>query len=76
MTTWFGLFVPKGTPREIVNRLNDAVRTMYEDPTSKGRLDSSFLSSMPLNAAQFAERVRNDYELWKKIIAAADLRPQ
>jgi tripartite-type tricarboxylate transporter receptor subunit TctC len=35
---WFGIFVPKGTPKDIVGRLNGAAVETLEDPTVRSRL--------------------------------------
>jgi tripartite-type tricarboxylate transporter receptor subunit TctC len=36
-STWFGFFAPKGTPREIISRLNAAVEALA-DPAVRSRL--------------------------------------
>ena len=40
LTTWTGLYVPKGTPREIVNKINADVRTVAAKPEVMARLDA------------------------------------
>jgi tripartite-type tricarboxylate transporter receptor subunit TctC len=37
-STWFGFFAPKGTPREIISRLNAAAVEALADPAVRSRL--------------------------------------
>src|SRR6266403_3653056 len=43
MSTWFSLFAPKGTPREVVDQLNAFTRAVQEDADAKKRLEASFI---------------------------------
>jgi len=47
MTLWSGLWVPKGTPREIVAKLNAAAVEALNDPTVKGQFDNLGLQMPP-----------------------------
>ena len=40
LTTWTGFYVPKGTPREIVQRINADIRTVADMPEVLARLDA------------------------------------
>src|SRR5882724_4914117 len=53
MSTWFSLFAPKGTPKEIVERLNTYTRTVQEDPEAKQRLEATFMDPLPLTQGEF-----------------------
>ncbi len=76
MTTWFALFAPKGTPSDIVNALNGHVRAMYDDPAARMRLDASFLTPMPMNAAEFGSLVKAEYNEWERVVRDSGLQPQ
>jgi tripartite-type tricarboxylate transporter receptor subunit TctC len=73
---WFGLFAPRGTPRDIVNRVRDDVAAVLQMPeVQKRMLDiGGEPGGMPPDV--FAERVRREVEKWKKVAVAADLKPQ
>jgi len=72
--TWFALFAPQGTPREIIDQLNGYVRSLYDDPDSRKRLEAAFLEPMPMTAAQFAEQVKADAAKWERIVRESGVK--
>ncbi len=73
-TTWFALFAPRGTPKEIVDRLNGYARALYDDPGSKGRLEANFVDPMIMNADEFGALVKADAARWEKIVKEAGVK--
>jgi tripartite-type tricarboxylate transporter receptor subunit TctC len=71
VSTWFALFAPSGTPRDIVEELNADVRDMIVDPDSRRRLEGNFVDPAPLTAAQFAAQVKADAAKWERIERAS-----
>jgi tripartite-type tricarboxylate transporter receptor subunit TctC len=71
VSTWFALFAPRGTPRDIVEKLNADVRDMVADPDSRRRLEGNFVDPAPLTAAQFADEVKADAAKWEGIVRAS-----
>ena len=79
MTLWNGLWVPKGTPREAVTRLNAAVVEALADPAVKSRLvdlgleipERDQLTPEALAAWHKAEAGK-----WWPIIKAANIKPE
>lgn len=59
-TLWYGLAVARGTPPEIVDRLNKAVRYAQETPELIARLKTMGAETLSMTQAQFVELVRND----------------
>jgi tripartite-type tricarboxylate transporter receptor subunit TctC len=73
--SWYGLVAPKGTPREIVNKINAETRRVFDDPTfQKQVLAKSFIYSIVSSPDEFAERIRRDSEKWGKVIRAAHIK--
>ncbi|QOZ34262.1 tripartite tricarboxylate transporter substrate binding protein BugD [Bradyrhizobium sp. CCBAU 53421] len=77
MTLWSGLWVPKGTPKEIVDRLNVAAIQAMNDPAVKKQLENLGLQMPPkdqlkpeaLGAWQKAEIAK-----WWPVIKAANVK--
>jgi tripartite-type tricarboxylate transporter receptor subunit TctC len=72
--TWFALFAPRDTPREIVEQLNGYVRGLSEDPDSLRRLEATFTERMNLTAAEFADVVKQDAAKWERIVREAGVK--
>jgi len=66
---WTGLFAPAGTPRAIVNKLNEDIGRMLESPQMKEWLMSSLGGEIaPNSPEQFSAFLANDSARWQKII--------
>jgi tripartite-type tricarboxylate transporter receptor subunit TctC len=72
--TWFALFAPRGTQREIVEQLNGYIRGLGDDPDSLRRLEATFTERMPLTAAQFADLVKADAAKWERIVRESGVK--
>ncbi len=78
VSTWYGLWVRKGTPADIIARLNSAVVAALADPGMRRRLADLGLE-LPAPDQQTPEALgafhRAEIEKWWPIIKAANIRP-
>jgi len=74
MTTWFGLFVPRGTSPGIVRLLNARMQAVIEDPGARSRMLDAGIEPIGGSAQSFAERVRSDYRDWEGVVKASGLK--
>ena len=74
MSTWFALFAPSGTPKEIVETLNGFTRSLYDDPDSKKRLDAQFFDPLVLTQPEFAALVKADAVKWERIVRESGIK--
>jgi tripartite-type tricarboxylate transporter receptor subunit TctC len=72
--TWYGLFAPVGTPREIVMRLHAEVVKGLASADVKQRLSAQGFDADGNTPEQFTEVIRRDLARWQKVIAAAKIR--
>ena len=71
----FGLFAPKGTPPEVVTKLNADVQRIINDPEFYKRfLEPLVVQPLPGSLDAFAEYLRKDSPRWSKVIKAANLK--
>ncbi len=76
---WHGLWVPKGTPRNVVARLNEAVRSALADESVVRRLadqGQSVLPSSQQTPEALGEKQKAEAEKWWPIMRAANITPQ
>jgi len=67
-TAWVGAFVPKGTPRPIVNKLNADLKTVLADPDVAQKLSKLTLDPMYMTPEQFDTRLKSDYERYEQLM--------
>ncbi len=73
--SWYGLAAPKGTPRDVVDKLNAQVQRIFNDPEFRDRfLTRNFIYSIVSSPEAFAERMRLDSEKWGKVIRDAKIK--
>ena len=65
---WYGLFVPAGTPKEIVARLHGEIAKIMESAEMKERLAGLGVESAPSTPEQLAMLMRDDLVRWAKIV--------
>src|SRR3989440_2148546 len=65
-TSWYGLGAPKGTPMEIIERLNREVNASLADPKAKARFAELGAILLPGSAAGFGKLVADEHEAWSQ----------
>ena len=75
-TTWNGILVTGGTPKEIVARLNDALVRAMKTPQMKEALAKIGQDPLWSTPEEFAAFLREETEKWRKVILAAGLKAQ
>jgi tripartite-type tricarboxylate transporter receptor subunit TctC len=66
--TWVGIFAPAGTPREIVQKLNEAVLKGIGSADVRTRLDALAFEATAAPLAQTADYVRAEVAKWAKVV--------
>jgi len=73
---WNGIGAPKGTPAEIVEKLNAEINAALADPNIKGRLSGLGSTISASSTAEFGKLVAEDTEKWRNLIRAANIKAQ
>jgi tripartite-type tricarboxylate transporter receptor subunit TctC len=77
---WTGMFAPKGTPREIIVRLNGEVRKLIESVRSAGPEGKFYLQDFQVpegsTPEEMAAILRRDVEKWRRITQEIGFKPQ
>ena len=75
-TVWYGIAAPKGTPPEIVEKLNQAVNVVLANPKLQIRLAELGGEPMPMTPAEFGKLVADETEKWAKVVKFAGIKPE
>ena len=70
---YYGIYGPKGLPRDIVDKVNAGVRKALEDPAVKKRIEDTGSIIIGNTPEQFAAQIKAEYEVYKKVVASAGL---
>jgi hypothetical protein len=73
---WVGLAAPARTPRDIVDRLNDAVNKAMAEPAMQSRLKFLGMTSAAGTPGAFAETFRAEQQTWANVMKRANLTTQ
>lgn len=74
--TWFGMFAPAGTPKEIVARVNTEVIAALKAPDLLERFAAAGAEPVGSTPEQFVERIKSDAAKWAEVIKAAKVQVQ
>jgi len=74
--SWFGLFAPRGTPRDLVSQIRDDVAAVLQIPDVIQRIHAIGSEPGGQTPDEFATRIRNEIARWLKVAKAAGLKPQ
>ena len=70
-TAWFGVGMPKGTPRDIINRMNAAINKVMSEPKVRERLAE--LGGVPITGTpdDFGKIIQAETDKWAKVVKFA-----
>jgi tripartite-type tricarboxylate transporter receptor subunit TctC len=69
-SAWFGMGAPKGTPPEIINKLNSAINAALADPNIQARLADLGGAVMAGTPADFGKVIADETDKWSKVVNA------
>lgn len=70
---WGGYFAPKGTPREVILRLNQAINKILEQPAIRARLESDGAAVTANSPVQFTDFVKAEIGKYTQLIQSAGI---
>ena len=70
---YYGIVGPKGLPKEVVDKVNAAVRKALEDPAVKKRIEDIGSIVVGNTPEQFAEQIKAEFSVYKDVVAKQKL---
>ena len=73
---WYGVFVPAGTPRDIIARMNSELVKILQMPDVKTRLLESGIEALHSTPEQFAVYIQSETKRWAKVVKDSGARAE
>lgn len=74
VSSWVGLSAPKGTPPEVVQKVNAALQAALKDGPLMKKLEVEGMTALPGTPQQYAQLVRSDTERWGQLVRSLNLK--
>jgi tripartite-type tricarboxylate transporter receptor subunit TctC len=71
-----GIGVPRGTPADIIARLNTEINAGLDDPKIKAQFAQLGTETVPLTSAEYGKIIVEETEKWGKVIRGAGIKAQ
>ncbi|HTG97302.1 MAG TPA: tripartite tricarboxylate transporter substrate binding protein [Burkholderiales bacterium] len=76
VTLWFGLWAPAGTPAAVVQKLNQSINAIVQEPQVREQFARLGMQPSPMKPEEFARFVRGEIEVYRRIVQQAGIEPQ
>ena len=74
--TWYGLLVPAGTPRAIIDRLNKETAKLLESAAVREQFTPQGLEAAPTSPDEFGAYLKSEVAKWGKVVKASGAKPE
>jgi tripartite-type tricarboxylate transporter receptor subunit TctC len=74
ITSWFGIFVPAGTPNELVNKLNADIQAVLKQPDTQAKIEQAGFTAAGGTRDEFTKLIANDTAVWGKAVRATGFK--
>jgi tripartite-type tricarboxylate transporter receptor subunit TctC len=76
LAAWTGLFGPANLPKEIVDKLSDAMQTILNRPDVRDRMLANYIEPTPSDPATFKAMVRKQLDVWGEKVRVSGIQPE
>jgi tripartite-type tricarboxylate transporter receptor subunit TctC len=71
---YYGIYGPKGLPKDVVDKVYAAVKKALEDPAVRKRIEDTGSIVVANTPEQFAAQIKAEFEVYKKVVDTAKLK--
>ena len=71
---YYGIYGPRGLPKEVVDKVHAGVIKALQDPAVRKRIEDTGSLIVANSPQQFADQIKAEYEVYKKVVDSAKLK--
>ena len=71
VSTWYGLFMPANTPKNVITTMNTEVNKLLDTPEMKAAIHAQGAETQNMTPDQFSTLLKTDYTKWKSIVQSS-----
>ncbi len=71
---YYGIYGPKGLPKEVIDKVHAAVKKTTELPEVKARIESTGSLVVANTPAEFGAQIKAEFDVYKKVVEAQKLK--
>lgn len=72
--SFLGISAPKGTPKEVVDKLNAATKAALADASVKERIEATGALVVGNSAAEYQKQIKDEFEIYKRVVKDQGLK--
>jgi tripartite-type tricarboxylate transporter receptor subunit TctC len=74
VTNWWGIVVPAGTPRSVIERLHKELTAIVESAETRKRFESEGAESLPMGPEEFGRFIAAETAKWARVVKEGGIR--
>jgi tripartite-type tricarboxylate transporter receptor subunit TctC len=73
---WYGVYGPKGLPKEIVDKLHGALKKTLDEPNVRARIEDAASIVVANTPEEFAQQIKAEYDVYKRVVQEQQIKPE
>jgi tripartite-type tricarboxylate transporter receptor subunit TctC len=73
---WIGMLAPRGTPKEIIDRLNRVINEALSDPSLAAKFATYGMTPARTTPEEFQKVIETEVKQWKEVAKSANIKPE
>ena len=74
ISAWYGVGAPKGTPAEVIDKLNQEINAILADPKAKARIADLGGIALMGSPGDFGKLIADETEKWGKVVKSMGIK--
>jgi tripartite-type tricarboxylate transporter receptor subunit TctC len=73
---FYGIYGPKGLPKEVVDKVHGAVKKTLEDPTVRARIEETGSLIIGNTPEEFGQEIKTEFDVYHKVVEERQIKPE